>query len=302
MSMNNDNVTKLINTLKDKNQILALRLLAIEQLAEKPEVEESIQALLGALSDDKQEIRAYAAEMLGKMGSKKALFPLIDSLHDLSYEVRVSALRSLALLKDEQAIEHIAKRILDQSDKVRYEAVKALASFDSIQIIKPLFEALSDENEAVKNKAERVLLGLKLSDKISEELVISFLKHTNPFIRDVATRFITFRLIGSAVPLLVKQTYDKNWEVKLSALQELNKIVAVKAENREQIIECCLKCLDDNNPKIKMESIDILRELKAEEAINKLIIISTKDPDERVRFEAIDAITEIRRAKRLTTE
>ncbi|MHA1114897.1 MAG: HEAT repeat domain-containing protein [Candidatus Heimdallarchaeaceae archaeon] len=302
MSMNNDNVTKLINTLKDKNQILALRLLAIEQLAEKPEVEESIQALLGALSDDEQEIRAYAAEMLGKMGSKKALFPLIDSLHDLSYEVRVSALRSLALLKDKQAIEYIAKRILDQNDKVRYEAVKALASFDSIQIIKPLFEALSDENEAVKNEAERVLLGLKLSDKISEELVISFLKHTNPYIRDVATRFITFRLIGSAVPLLVNQTYDKNWEVKLSALQELNKIVAAKVENRGQIIECCLECLDDNNPKIKMESIDILRELKAEEAINKLIIISTKDPDERVRFEAIDAITEIRRAKRLTTE
>ena len=102
--------------------------------------------------------------------------------------------------------------------------------------------------------------------------------------------------------MLVEQTDDKNWEVKLSALQELNKIVAVKTENKEQIIECCLKCLDDNTPKIKMESIDILRELKTEEAINKLIIISTKDPDERVRFEAIDAITEIRRAKRLSTE
>ena len=108
-----NNITKLINTLKDKNQILALRLLAIEQLAEKPEIDESIQALIGALSDDEQEIRAYAAEMLGKMGSKKSLFPLIDSLHDLSYEVRVSALRSLALLKDEQCIEYIAKRILD---------------------------------------------------------------------------------------------------------------------------------------------------------------------------------------------
>jgi len=155
----------------------------------------------------------------------------------------------------------------------------------------------------VKNEAERVLLiGLKLSDRISEELVIPFLRHTDPFIRDVATRFITFRLIRSAVPLLVEQTDDKNWEVKLSALQELNKIVAVKTENKEQIIECCLKCLDDNNPKIKMESIDILRELKTEEATNKLIIISTKDPDERVRFEAIDAITEIRRAKRLSTE
>ena len=39
-----NNITKLINTLKDKNQILALRLLAIEQLAEKPEIDEWIKA------------------------------------------------------------------------------------------------------------------------------------------------------------------------------------------------------------------------------------------------------------------
>lgn len=298
--MDDENIDKLINMLRDTNQILPLRLLAIEQIAEKSEGDKGVQVLIEALSDDEQEIRAYAAEMLGKMKSKRALFPLIDALQDLSHEVRISALKSLALLNDEQAIEAIAKRIKDKHDKVRYEAVKALATFDSKEIIRPLFDALVDENEAVRNETQRILIGLRLSEKISEEIMIPILQHNDPFTRNIATQFITFRLIGDAIPLLTKQASDSDWEVRLSALEQLNKIVSTKNDKiSDQVLECCLQRLDDDNEKIRIETIDILREIKDERAVDKLITVSTKDPDERVRFEAIDAITEIRRAKRL---
>ena len=75
-----DDINKLISELEDSTQITPLRLLAIEKIAEHENKTLATSSLVKALQDNDQDIRSYAAETLGKLKNKQALFPLIDSL------------------------------------------------------------------------------------------------------------------------------------------------------------------------------------------------------------------------------
>ncbi|MHA1303675.1 MAG: HEAT repeat domain-containing protein [Candidatus Heimdallarchaeaceae archaeon] len=297
--MAEENIQILMKSLRDKSQVTPLRLLTIEKIAEHSERALAVNAITEALLDDEQEIRSYAAEVLGRIEDKRALFPLIDALQDGYYEVRMAAIRSLAKIKDNQAVSAIAKRLNDENSKVRYEAVKALGEFDDVAVVTPLFRALTDATEAVKIEAGRVLLNLKLSDKLPDSIIEPFLEHPEKFCREIAVKFLTFRVFGDPLVLLIKGLKDESWEVRLAVLEELAKIAQRQKEKHSQIIDLCLECLDDENSKVKLEAIDILREVKAEKAIDSLIRLSTKDKDEKVKFEAIDALTEIRRTMRV---
>ncbi len=297
--MTDENIKDLIAQLNNKDQIIALRLLAIEKIAEHNEKAIAVKALCDALLDDNEEIRSYAAEILGKIGDKNALFPLIDALQDGSSTVRIAAINSLAELKDNQAISAISARLKDESIKVRIAAVKALGSFDDVEVVKPLFRASSDSNEEVRKVAEEEIISLELSDKVDSSIIEPFLEHPLPFCRDLAVRFIPNRIIGSSLNYLAAALKDPEWEVRFSAVKQLSKLAKIEKEAIGKIIDLCIDSLSDENSKIKLEAIDTLRELNAEKAEDKLIELSTKDKDEKVRFEAIDALTEIRRAKRI---
>ena len=88
---------------------------------------ESIDSLIGALSDQDWGVRNNAVWALGQLKDPRAIQPLIDALGDLDWRARNKAASALGAIKDPRAIEPLIAALKDESDVVRDKAREALA-------------------------------------------------------------------------------------------------------------------------------------------------------------------------------
>ncbi|MCD1295275.1 hypothetical protein CUJ83_09715 [Methanocella sp. CWC-04] len=89
---NENDVEGLLNLIKTK-RISPLRVKITQALINIGEP--AVDPLINALDDKKWEVRAYAAEVLGQIGSKKALDALNKKLEDDNYIVSETARESI---------------------------------------------------------------------------------------------------------------------------------------------------------------------------------------------------------------
>ena len=136
-------VEELIEDLNDQDEFV------VEAAAGELEMmgEESVDALISALSHRKKNIRLNAAKILGAMSYPKsinaliltlrdnlsrmgqlAVDPLIEILDDEDWRVRGAAAWALGNLKDDAAIEPLEALLEDESGYVRAGAVNAINS------------------------------------------------------------------------------------------------------------------------------------------------------------------------------
>lgn len=82
-----------------------------------------------ALDSDAADVRAVAAEALGRLGDRRALEPLVALLRRRSDEtkVRLAATEALARIGDRRAIEALEQLLLDADEPVRHSTEKALS-------------------------------------------------------------------------------------------------------------------------------------------------------------------------------
>lgn len=83
-------------------------------------------ALLGALRDGDAEVRARAAQALGKVGDVGAVVPLAGALSDTAWFVRLHAARALGILRHASAIRSLVAALTDESWQVRATAAESL--------------------------------------------------------------------------------------------------------------------------------------------------------------------------------
>jgi tetratricopeptide (TPR) repeat protein len=86
--------------------------------------------LINALNDDAERVRWYAADSLGKTGSKQAVPHLITLLSDESARVRESTATALGQIGDESAVEPLIKLLKDRDDRVAEKAADVLLSIE----------------------------------------------------------------------------------------------------------------------------------------------------------------------------
>jgi HEAT repeat protein len=158
---------------------------------EKPEnaaemEKHGIEALAKALTDSTDpQVRQYAAYLLGKARSPRAIQPLIEALADFDKSVREQATLALSAI-GKAAVEPLAEAMKEPKWETRYRAAEALGRIADEKAVKPLIKGLKDNRDHVRYMAAKGLRELKDSDAI--EPMIILLKDENRYVRMMAVR------------------------------------------------------------------------------------------------------------------
>jgi HEAT repeat protein len=173
---------------EDNNK--SVRIAAAFAVSKMAEDTEAFDSIIEALKDEEAEVRAYAAELLGKAGSEKTAEPLAELLKDPDEDVcraaaaslvkigkpsvkyliealkaeqaytRLAAARALGEIGDPDASDPLMALLKDSGKDVRRAAVRALAGIAGDNAVKPLAEALKDEDEEVRRLAGDALVAI----------------------------------------------------------------------------------------------------------------------------------------------
>jgi len=125
--------------------------------------------VLSALEDQDSDVRKFAAEALGKIGSQTAIEPLLLALStDPDSDVRKSAAEALGEIGSQTAVESLLLVLsTDRDSDVRKSAAEALGKIGSQIAIEPLLLALSTDRDSDVRESAIHALG-----KIGSEAVI----------------------------------------------------------------------------------------------------------------------------------
>ena len=122
--------------------------------------------VLELLDDSSSTARYWAAEILGKLKSKRAVEGLTKSLKDEKANIRAKSANALGEIKDLRVLDALAKACSDKSWFVRENAVEALGNIleepqspsDTSFIVSILVFLLGDREWVVREKAAEALL------------------------------------------------------------------------------------------------------------------------------------------------
>jgi len=293
--MSEEEIQKTVKLLENENP--ALRQLAIEQLAPHKDNHVALNAIIRSLHDKSQDVRSYAADVLGEVEDRQALIALSHALEDNSWKVRESVLGSFGKLKNPETVHFLIESLRDEHPQVRYTAAKELKKFDETTMIEPLFEALKDDTESVREEAKSTLLNFKFQVPVS--LVTEFILSYNKHVKEVVVEFLTDRVEGNPIPHLERAYSDTDADIRLLSLQEIGKIIKRDETSDPILFNLNLKALSDEEAKIRYQAISNLKLLNNERAIDPLGEIAINDTDSNNRLMATETMTAIRRSLRL---
>ena len=117
----------------------------------------AVNSLSKKLDDNHPEIRAKAAESLGRIGSETAIPGLLKALEDSDGFVRIKAAEALGNIGSETAIAGLLKALEDSYFEVCGYAAEALGKIGSETAIAGLLKALKDSNQYVRRIAAAAL-------------------------------------------------------------------------------------------------------------------------------------------------
>lgn len=199
-----------------------------------------IQNYIKKLDSAYESDRAFAAEMLGKIGDVQAVFPLINVSNDQNYAVRAAVATALGQLKDPSAFTPLIQLLRDKSYLVRSNALKALYDLNDRRACKPIIRLLKDPSPNIRADAAFVL------GSIGDAGVVP-----------------------SLLAVLEQKGYDN---VKVDALISLGKIGGV------DVFESILNALKSSNPSVieaAAESLGYLQDYRAFNYLKDMTIHSS---------------------------
>ena len=149
-------VEELIEDLNDQDEFV------VEAAAGELEMmgEESVDALISALSHRKKNIRLNAAKILGAMSYPKSINALILTLRDNNKLVRREASTALSRM-GQLAVDPLIEIVDDEDWRVRGAAAWALGNLKDDAAIEPLEALLEDESGYVRAGAVNAINSIK---------------------------------------------------------------------------------------------------------------------------------------------
>lgn len=116
-----------------------------------------IQNFIKKLDSAYESDRAFAAEVLGKIGGVQAVFPLIEASNDQNYTVRAAVATAFGQLKDPIVFPQLIQLLRDKSYIVRSNALKALYDLNDRKACKSIIRLLNDPHSNIREGAAFVL-------------------------------------------------------------------------------------------------------------------------------------------------
>ena len=182
--------------------------------------EPAVEPLIQALTRDPWWLRWKAAEVLRKIGDKRATEPLIQALKDKDRNVQLTAAKALGKIGDARAVEPLIQSLENLDLEGMQIAGKALVRIGG-PTVKPLIRVLQHTRSMVRTIVAEALdeLGWKPRD------------HTEKAYYLIAKgKWKELTELGKpAVEPLIQTLKDKDWDVRRAAAQALGKIADTRA-------------------------------------------------------------------------
>ena len=243
-------------------------------------------------------VRGTAAEALGKMGDKRAVWPLIQTLKDKQEYVRELAAEALGEIGDKRAVQFLMKVLKKDKDKdVREAAMEALGKMGVIVKRDPDGKLRSGLSADEKGAAH--IQALKDRDKdarIDKELLthIRALKDRDKGVRKAAAEALGKIGNKRAVEPLIQAFEDIDWAVREAAVEALYKI-------GKSAIGLLNRALKDKNELVRLSAAEALGKIGGNKAVRALTR-ALKDEDMYVRQAAAEAVGILRSKAAPATE
>jgi HEAT repeat protein len=251
-------------------------------------------------------LRAQAAEALGRAGDKRAVVHLVAALTDDDSDVRQKAAEALdrlgwqAKTEDEQQLYFVAKKewdkclkmnpvtmkelikaMSDRDPEVRKKAAETLGKMEN-PAVEPLVAALRDDDERVRDKAAEALI--KIGGLCVTKSFIVALRDKNPNARERAAQALGRIGDSCAIRLLVAALNDTNWQVREKAAQALGRIGDSNA------VGPLAAAMDDEDSDVRQkaaEALDSFGWKPGDEGEKRLYLIAKKQWDECLKLDGV---------------
>ena len=114
-------------------------------------------ALIGRLKDEDAEVRAAAAQSLGKLEDARAVPALVAAIADREGKVRAAAAEALGKFSDPRAVTGLSSLLGDSEVDVRKQALEALSEYESGVPVAGIIRLLNDPDAEIRHSAVHAL-------------------------------------------------------------------------------------------------------------------------------------------------
>lgn len=177
-------------------------------------------ALIGRLKDEDADVRAAAAESLGKLEDSRAVPGLIAALSDREAKVRAAAAESLAKFTDPRALSALSALLADPETEVRKQALEALTEYESGVPTANIVRLLSDPDADLRQSAAHALG--HFGDRSAGAALAPLVRDPSPDVRQAAIESIADLHDVSHASVIVAALGDANADVRQQALSAIN--------------------------------------------------------------------------------
>lgn len=196
--------------------------------------ERGVEALVKALGDTHPAVRARAATALSDARATSALPSLLVAVEDDDGLVRQMALSALGELGDARASSKLRRALGDARPEVRYQALIAFERVASDEATGPLTEALDDDDAAVRHIALRVSEErLEQGKKLDETSSRALADGSARLLDDQSSD------VAVAAAILLTKLGDKRGKAKLLAVAQGSLRGKLGIEEEQGAIEAC---------------------------------------------------------------
>jgi HEAT repeat protein len=243
-----------------------------------------VAALIGRLKDEDADVRAAAAESLGKLEDSRAVPGLIAALSDREAKVRAAAAESLAKFTDPRAVSALSALLADADVEVRKQALDALSEYESGVPAAGIIRLLSDPDADLRRDAAHALA--RVGDRSAGAALAPLVRDPSPDVRQAAIEAIAELHDVSHAAAIVPALSDANADVRQQALEALSELKVPVAD------ATLLVLLRDPNADVRVKAAEFAGERSSVAAIPSLRRL-LDDEDHDVRETAIQALTNI---------
>lgn len=200
--------------------------------------QESVPPLCMTLSTSHPLIRGRVAEILGRLGDKRAVPSLLNALVGEFYTVRAQAAIALGQLRDLRAIPHLTEALKDKEPEVRAAASRGLAEFSDPSTVEAIGNVLLDDPKLEVRQAAAEALG---KTKLTE-----------------------------AIPFLMDALHDSFWWYERE--QEINSLLDAIANMGNAIVPELINALKDLEGTVRKLAALLLARIPDERAVEPLTL------------------------------
>jgi HEAT repeat protein len=234
-------------------------------------------ALIAALKDLDDEVRAKAAGALGKLGDRRAVTYLLDHLlADPAPFVRARIAGALGQFAGNEVIDRLVRALGDPAWWVRMRSVEALEQIGPTAET-PLIVALDDPDPEIRIRAAVALERLGVPSRLVQII------EAGEATMDTLALLTKFGVAG-ARELLAELLHHPSSTVRSAVVGAIR-----KADRKDLTTELIERVEKDTDPGIRAEALDALHALGAQEAV-PAALEALGHSDERVRAAATNLI------------